>query len=293
MKIYNHKLINDLAWAIGSDNLLGNTLYNDNRILSDDWYKEQIQNNKDLLLEQDNAPYQIQNYLSNMSSFRLGYYFENLITYWFTINPKFEVLKTNFVITSEVRTLGEIDLIIRDLVADKVIHIEIACKFYLEVTNQSSTFWFGTNTNDRLDLKLDKLLNQQIELSNTDVAKSKLSQQNIKIDEHWIILKGRLFQHNNLSELKPIWLTLIEFNELENDKSKWIILEKAYWLAELSHLDYNFIPSNFHSRSCINDIFIKQEIPKPMCIAEIIDNKELRRIFITPTDWKEQALATL
>lgn len=291
--IYNHKLINDLAWCISSPCLVNGLAYTDVRLLTDNWFKRQIQANQTILLKQDKAPHLIQLYLSKMPAFRLGAYFENLIAYWFTIHPNFEILHQNLVITSDIRTIGEFDLIIKDLLTGKNIHLEVAVKFFLQVTHDANTSWLGPNLIDSLDLKFDKLVNQQIKLSSHNEAKPILEDLGLTIDEHWIILKGRLFKRDYTTESKHYWLIFNDFINCEDDNSTWVILSKAHWLSEINNLDYNFLPNELLSKKDLEEKLKDILDVSPICIAKTNNGAETKRLFITPNEWHERAIKLL
>lgn len=291
--IYNHKLINDLAWCIESPCLVSNLDYHDPHLLADDWFQQQISNNHALLLEQDKSPHLIQAYLSKMPTFKLGLYFENLIAYWFSIHPEFEILHQNLVISSDTRTIGEFDLILRETTSQKIIHIEISVKFFLEISSGKKTHWLGPNLIDSLDSKFDKLVNKQIKLSSNKEALSALKKKNIQIDEHWIILKGRLFKQNGFNENKHCWINIDSFIDIEDDNSQWVILPKTHWLSEINNLNYNFLPNEQYDKNSINSILIETSKNSPICIAKIDNDTEIKRLFITPNDWEERAINSL
>lgn len=290
---YNHKLIKDLAWSIGSPCLVNGLSYTDDRLLTDDWFNRQIDENQALLLEQDKTPQLIQTYLSKMPTFKLGHYFENLIAYWFHIHPNFEILHQNLVISSDSRTIGEFDLIIKDLIGDKVIHLEVAVKFFLEVLFDNKTVWLGPNLIDSLDHKFNKLITKQIQLSTQKEALPILKSMDISIDEHWVLLKGRLFNQSNLFENKHYWINYDDFLVSEDDQSQWIILSKTHWLSEVNNLDYNFLPNEQLNKDELMKK-LKQELKSsPICIAKVNNNTETKRLFITPNDWQERAINSL
>lgn len=291
--IYNHKLINDLAWAIECPCLVSNLDYHNPYLLADDWFQQQISNNHALLLEQDKSPHLIQAYLSKMPTFRLGLYFENLIAYWFFIHPEFEIIHQNLIISSETRTIGEFDLILRETASQKVIHVEIAVKFFLEISFSKKTYWLGPNLIDSLDTKFDKLVNKQIKLSSNNEALSVLKKNNIQIDEHWIILKGRLFKQNGFNENKHCWMNIDSFIDIEDDNSQWVILPKTHWLSEINNLQYNFLPNEQYDKNSINNFLRETLKNSPICLAKIINDTEVKRLFITPNDWKERAISSL
>jgi len=243
-----------------------------------------------------------------MPVFKLGFYFEHLIAYWFSIHPDFEILQRNLVIEEDKHTLGELDFLLRDIKRNKTIHLEVAVKFFLGLNDDqsddlnhkanqntgSSIHWFGPNLNDRLDIKLDKLFNKQIRLSENEITKRILKEMGLTIDEHWVLLKGRLFKEDNTLNKQQCWLTLSDFaNYKDQASSQWIILPKTYWLAELSHINYNFLPNEIHQKDEIIEIINKAPFTKPVCLAKINEEKETNRIFITPENWKEKAIEKL
>ena len=249
---YNHKLISDLAWSIESPCLLNETEYRDHRLLSDQWFEQQMLATPELFSNQDKVPHEIQTYLSKMPYFKLGHYFENLIAYWLIIHPNFEILEKNLIITSDKRTVGELDFIIKELSSGKIIHLEVAVKFFLKLVHNSKANYFGPNLKDNLELKFNKLFEKQIELSNLDITKHELKDRNLTIDEHWVILKGKLYTHDDSLENKHSWMSIKSFEDYnDSEHSQWIILNKTHWLSEISNLDYNFLPNEIHNKESI------------------------------------------
>jgi hypothetical protein len=80
----------------------------------------------------------------------------------------YKVLASNVQIKDGKTTIGEIDFIVKDLVANTSIHLEQVCKFYL----YDSSFktepeqWIGPNRKDTFRQKLDKLNSHQLPLLN-------------------------------------------------------------------------------------------------------------------------------
>jgi len=290
--IYNHKLINDLAWAIGSPSLLDKTPFQNQQLLTTEWGQNQLADSKLLLADQDKSPQHIQGYLSEKPRFRLGYYFEDLIAYWLTINPRYEILYKNLTISENKITLGEIDFIIRDLIEKKTIHLEVAVKFYLRTDHNNKSYWFGPNLRDRLDLKLEKTFKKQISFSETELVKTTLLEKQITIDEHHVLLKGRLFNHSVNVTDDLCWLTESEFKTV-NDNAKWIILNKTHWLSEINNIDYNFLASEVMTQSDVSDLLKSEKLMLPICLARIKNDNETNRIFITSDSWRADAIATL
>ncbi|AEV32306.1 protein of unknown function (DUF1853) [Owenweeksia hongkongensis DSM 17368] len=80
----------------------------------------------------------------------------------------YEILAENLQIISDKITLGELDFLVKDKENGQIIHVELACKFYLfdpnrKVENEFSP-WVGPNQNDFLDRKIEKLKGKQLPL---------------------------------------------------------------------------------------------------------------------------------
>jgi len=146
---------------------------------------------------------------------------------------------------------------------------------------------------DRLDKKLDKLINHQILLSTTTPAIELLHSLNINIEDKKIILKGRLFHLSsydkkyslehykttdkiNSKHEKSKWYYCSDFiNQVEYSKYHWRALNKINFLAQTGHLN----ESPYLSSSDI------KAIDKPIFIAGIENNVEKLRYFIVPDSW--------
>lgn len=93
---------------------------------------------------------------------RLGYYFERLYQVLLGDLLGWDILLKNLQIREHGKTLGELDFVVRNPVANRIEHHEIAIKYYLGVPNGSGQpMWFGPNARDRLDLKTERLLKHQ------------------------------------------------------------------------------------------------------------------------------------
>lgn len=186
----------------------------------------------------DKNPQALISHLKALKTVRLGLRFEALVAYWLMISPNYELLSKNIQIIEDKLTHGEIDFIIKDLNAQKIIHLEVAVKFYLGTPPYEDTYrWFGTNTKDQLGKKLDHLKNHQTQLS-----KKYKSHFQYKIDEQHCLIKGRLFYPMGESKppngvttnhLRGIWY----YSKNTTGKDNLIPITKLDWLAELNHSD--------------------------------------------------------
>ncbi|MDN3724661.1 DUF1853 family protein [Aequorivita sp. SDUM287046] len=112
-------------------------------------------------------------------------------------SENFELLAANLQINDGKKTLGELDYIVKDLAAKRIVHIELACKFYLydEIENASEAeHWIGPNRKDSLFYKLEKIKTKQFPLLHEAETIKKLQQLNIeKPTVQKLCLKAFLF----------------------------------------------------------------------------------------------------
>jgi len=112
-------------------------------------------------------------------------------------SANFELLAANLQIHGEKNTLGELDYIVRNLKTDEVIHIELACKFYLydvEAGFSEEEKWIGPNRKDSLFEKLEKLKLKQFPLLYKKETIQKLETLGIKMpSSQQLCLKAFLF----------------------------------------------------------------------------------------------------
>ncbi len=147
------------------------------------------------------------------------------------------------------RTLGELDYIIRNLISNEIIHIELACKFYLFDENAGFTAeekWIGPNRKDSLFDKLEKVKLKQFPLINSAETKLKLRELKIPFPTRQeLCLKAFLFlpkqlEFTNFSEEIQSCIVgyYIHFNEFENEKKEALFAmpEKKEWLLPVDFI---------------------------------------------------------
>ena len=80
---------------------------------------------------------------------RLGLAFEQWVAALVCASEGLELVERNLPIRDGQTTLGELDMLVRDLESGKLWHWELALKFYLGTPEQ----WYGPNTRDTLERK--------------------------------------------------------------------------------------------------------------------------------------------
>jgi len=286
---FKNPLVRDLAWSLLSPPLMSEknpaALWVDNT-----WCQQSYQDSLQQLLALDKQPEALTKEVKPWPGARLGKYNESLWSYWFRHHLDYELLYENLQLNVDGITVGEFDFIVRDLKTGKICHWEVAVKFYLGYNNtlhQSS--WYGLQFNDRLDVKVNRIIDHQCQLSQLPAGREFLASKNIVIDETRVIVKGRLFyppeseqgpEGSHPDHLKCQWKTLQQFNQDHQKHSlKWIALNKSEWLAPRSPDQDGLSFEN------LIDDFEQQKKSLPVSVAGLDNEKEVFRIFVLPDGW--------
>lgn len=168
---------------------------------------------------------------------------------YLTHSKHYELLVSNLQIPGDNQTLGELDYIVRNLETDEVLHIELACKFYLydiAAGNSEEARWIGPNRKDSLLEKLEKIRSKQFPLINFPETIEHLKRLKIEIPtSQKLCIKAFLFTHkkteiNLLNDnykacIVGYWIYNYEFNEEDVD-SQYAIPSKKEWLLPLQEI---------------------------------------------------------
>ena len=154
-------------------------------------------------------------------------------------------------IKGEIETLGEIDYLVFDIETQQMLHIELACKFYLydsDLNDPAISKWIGPNRKDTLKEKLDKLHFKQFPLlkqAETQVTLKKLNIDSNTIGQQ-LCLKAFLFIRKGMSRnqfsdnyrscIVGYWIYFSEFIS-EDNKTLYAIPKKKEWLLPLENME--------------------------------------------------------
>ncbi|MEM0518617.1 MULTISPECIES: DUF1853 family protein [Aequorivita] len=112
-------------------------------------------------------------------------------------SKNYKLLVANLQINGAKETLGELDYIAKNIQSEEIIHIELACKFYLYDENLGATEeekWIGPNRKDSLFDKLEKVKLKQFPLLQKAETIEKLHSLNITLPtSQQLCLKAFLF----------------------------------------------------------------------------------------------------
>jgi len=186
-------IVRDLVWVIGSPGLLDETwAAYAGRVVDDAWCRAQLITCFPWLAGLDNDPHSLHDFIAQRPTRRLGQYFESLIAFWLAHIPDTQMIATNLQVQNAQRTLGEYDFLFRD--ADgNTCHWETAVKFYLQAEPLFEQHAFiGLAVRDRLDIKLDRVFQHQLELGHTPAGRAALPT-GVVLKKTQAFIKGYLF----------------------------------------------------------------------------------------------------
>ena len=242
------------------------------------------------LQELDGEPEPLLQHLSGNRHNRLGLYFEALWQFFLEQDPDVELLAHNLPVRDGGNTLGEFDLIYFCHQRDRHVHLELALKFYLcAADSQGSAWnhWLGPNSRDRLDLKLERLLEHQTRLAEIPEARRQLAGLGIVEPLREVHIKGRLYRHFR-HEVKPPpgynralplqqWAHLHSAGEAAGS-SETRLLAREQWLAPLGR----------QSARCTGPMPPPAQQHEPRQLARMDKRgRECGRIFLVPDHWPE------
>jgi hypothetical protein len=118
------------------------------------------------------------------TNLRLGHMVEKIVAEIIKSSNKYDLIYENIQIVDDKKTVGEIDFIIQQCSTKRLIHLELAYKFYLfdpTISEQPINNWIGPNRNDSLIDKVEKLRSKQFPLLYHE--RTKLSLTSIQINE--------------------------------------------------------------------------------------------------------------
>ncbi|MDE0836980.1 MAG: DUF1853 family protein [Akkermansiaceae bacterium] len=153
---------------------------------------------------------------------KLGYLYEDALAVMLESTPRYDPLERGIQIRREAgHTLGELDFLVRDLTSGRLIHLELAVKFYLAVETDSGLLLPGPDARDNYFRKLEKLRSHQLVLVDKfrDLLPEKFREEEIVSQQ---LVQGCIFNHVNAS--RPVEE---EFLNPKGRRGKWLHAEEC------------------------------------------------------------------
>lgn len=236
----------------------------------------------------DRQPGPLLNHLEKLQGTRLGLYFEALWHFFLQEDERVELVAHNLPVRDGTRTLGEFDCLYYCRERKRHFHLELAVKFYLGLpqVGAQGTYshwnrWLGPGACDRLDLKMQRLLEHQLLLGQQAQAGPILHAVGIENLALEMEIKGRLFRPMNFQIAPPYgynldiplshWLTWREIDT----QADYVVLDKRQWLAPVSPAS-RLVPSRL----------LPAHWPRLVAALDA-GGHELERFFLVPEQWPE------
>ena len=218
---------------------------------------------------------------------KLGHLYEDALTSLIDASPTLERLARNLQIQEDKHhTLGELDFLLRETSTQKIIHLELAVKFYLAYQREDKSWIYpGPNARDNWHKKLQRLRTHQFQLSRHPITNNLLTgiygiEQPPQV-QHFVL--GRLFQHiaatkaplPTLCTPSTTWNTWLFHTEWQNhfsDTEQCHLIPKHLWATTLDQSLLSTLPKysvqelKHHSaQHCI--LFSSTEHPEAHCLV--------------------------
>lgn len=178
---------------------------------------------------------------------KLGHLYEDALAVLLESTPRYDVLAQSLPIRKDAgHTLGELDYLLRDVVSDRTIHLELAVKFYLAVETDSGLQLPGPDARDHYFRKLEKMRSHQLVLVEKfrDLLAEPFREQEIDVQQ---LVHGCIFNHVqatapaeaeflNPNGRRGKWLYVGECAEYFGENNSLKIIPKPLWPAPLEIL---------------------------------------------------------
>jgi hypothetical protein len=233
--------VSALAWAIRSAPLMANG--GEIEFVGEEWCEEMFQLHLEWLKDLDADPLPLRNFLQQENAVLIGKKFELLLAYWFLHSPKFRMVARNIVLSEHRNTKAEIDFIVEDIEAGTLMHLEVACKYYLQMNGSRHwKDWPGPNGNDSLLNKMQKL-SKQTAVFDTTAGRRYLAENGLPRPHSYAFMKGIFFHHfaDIQRAVPPVgahrhynsgWYCFIhELTHFAGNVPQWIILPSWLWMC--------------------------------------------------------------
>jgi uncharacterized protein len=235
-----HPAVRDLAWTLLSPALLSAPPCPQRHPLAGSGWAGDPQRLHDWLRALDADALPLRDWLAKITSRRLGLYYEGLWQFALAHAPGVELLASNLAIREGGRTLGELDILMRD--GEGTHHLELAIKLYLGPTDgggRDPAHWLGPGCHDRLGSKLTHLAGHQLPMSAGAQGREALAALGVEQVQAHLWLGGYLFYPwlghaeapagANPEHLRGRWVRRSEWRMASDEH--WQPLARHAWLA--------------------------------------------------------------
>lgn len=293
--------VRELVWAIGSSPMLSSySKVGVSELLDEEWCLQQVRQDLDWLRALDASPAPLLAHLNSGHHLPLGKRFERLLSFWFKHSKHWDLIWEGKQFVDDKTTIGEIDFLVRELQSDELMHIEVACKFYLSSENSSNwASWLGPNAKDCFADKMIKF-ERQLALSQHPLLRQELKAAGLENVEPKLFLKGFFFHHFSLlmkakaprlanTHYNAAWFCFAkEFDLLAHESALWYVLEKKHWLSIVHPEEIRTeVLNSQETKSLVESHFEQSE--RALLLVQVLENdgrwNEISRGFVVADAW--------
>ncbi|TCB50439.1 DUF1853 family protein [Acinetobacter sp. ANC 4779] len=237
---FKNLLVRQLAFCVASPNILAAippelVLKHSFQLHANKTWARHFQNYRSRLLYLDQHPQELEMFLQQLKSTRLGLRFEMFIWFWLLDQNyhSYQLLGHSIQKIAGSITLGELDFLLLNTESNKIEHWEVALKYYLAERDFSLACWYGLNRSDTLVRKLNHFSQKQFQFEDA------LGQQ---IERRFAVLKGQLYLPVcPRQQVIPTWVNLKRRlgswgSHLPHQNAHFYRLQRQEWICPASHL---------------------------------------------------------
>jgi hypothetical protein len=305
-----HPLVRDLAWSVFSADLVSATHLGSadaGSAVQPCRVTTLTAERRDWLRRLDATPQALVDAVERAGARRLGLYFEALWQFYLTHGPGTSLLAHNLPVREGGRTLGEFDCLYRDPRGERV-HLELAVKLYLctrglpgmTPAEDTRADWLGPGCRDRLDRKLDRLAEHQLDLSRQPAARRLLAERHLIPGRCEAVVRGRLFRHP-LQDAEPppgfpedaslfAWYRLSDLEGVQAVPARgpYALLPRLAWLAPLGNRNERNGLTRAQDRAELHSLLsARMALGRGPALVAALDESgtETTRFFVVPETW--------
>ena len=256
---FKNLLVRQLAFCIASPNILAAipaelVLKHSFQLHASKTWTKHFQHYHSRLLYLDQHPQELEVFLQQLKSTRLGLRFEMFIWFWLldqNYHP-YKVLGHSIQKIAGAKTLGELDFLLLNTETNQVEHWEVALKYYLAERDFSLAYWYGLNRSDTLVRKLNHFSQKQFQFEDA---------LEYEIERRYAVLKGQLYLPvEPTQQVIPPWVNLKRRlgywgSYIPPQNSHFYRLQRQEWICPASHV------SSETAHWWINGLYLQKDKP--------------------------------
>ena len=238
---FENLLVRQLAFCVASPNILAHTpaemaLKHAFQFHCDAVWSNHFQNYHSRLLYLDQHPQELESFLQQLKSTRLGLRFEMFVWFWLLdldYHP-YQLLGHSIQKIAGPKTLGELDFLLFNTETKVTEHWEVALKYYLAERDCSLAYWYGLNRSDTLLRKLNHFSQKQFQFEEALEH---------KIEQRFAVLKGQLYLPvESTAHTLPRWVNQQRRlgywgNSIPPQTAQFYRLQRLEWICPQQHVN--------------------------------------------------------